>query len=89
MNQQYKMDNPILSFGEFRANLTYFVYNIRRNNTLENASGDKEVGSIDLVASIDTSTGALAGNSQLLVVGINSDSLCSLSDGGSTTSFVY
>jgi len=90
MNQQYKMDNPILSFGEFRANLTYFVYNIRRNNTLENASGDKEVGSIDLVASIDTtSLNPLVGNSQLLVVGISSDSLASFSDGGSTTSFVY
>lgn len=89
INQQYKMDNPILSFGEFRANLTYFVYNIRRNNTLENASGDKEVGSVDILATIDTSLFPLAGLSQLLVVGVNSDSLMSITDGGSTTSFVY
>jgi len=89
MNQQYKMDNPILSFGEFRSNFSFFCYNIRRNSTLPNASGDKEVGSVDIVASIDTTLFPLAGLSQLLVVGVNSDSLLSITDGGSTTSFVY
>jgi len=89
MNQQYKMDNPILSFGEFRSNFSFFCYNIRRNGTLPNASGDKEVGSVDIVASIDTSLTPLAGLSQLLVVGVSSDSLLSVTDGGSTTSFVY
>ena len=89
MNLNYKMDNPILSFGEFRANFTYFVYVIRRNGTLVDKSGDKEVGSIDILASIDTGRYAPSGLSQLLVCGVNSDSLMSITDGGSTASFVY
>lgn len=88
MSQQYKMDNPLLSYGEFRANFTFFCYNVRRNGTLPNCSGDKEVGSVDILATIDAVT-PIAGLSQLLVCGLNSDSLMSITDGGSTTSFVY
>jgi len=89
MSQQYKMDNPILSFGEFRTNFTFFCYNVRRNGTLSNCSGDKEVGSVDILATIDTQLNPLAGLSQLLVVGLNADSICSITDGGSTCSYVY
>jgi hypothetical protein len=89
LNLNYKMDNPILSYGEFRANFTYFVFVIRRNGTLVDKSGDREVGGIDILASIDTGRASPSGLSQLLVCGLNSDSLASFSDGGSTTSFVY
>jgi len=89
MNLNYKMDNPILSFGEFRANFTYFVYVIRRNSTLVDKSSDKEVGAVDVLATIDTGRAAPSGLSQLLVCGLNSDSLASFSDGGSTCSYVY
>jgi hypothetical protein len=89
LNYQYKMDNPLLSLGEFRSNFTYFVYNIRRNGTLPELSGDKEVGGLDILATFDTSRVTPSGLSQLLVCGISSDSLMSTTDGGSTTSFVY
>lgn len=89
MNLNYKMDNPILSFGEFRTNFTYFVYVIRRNGTLPDKSGDKEVGSVDILASIDGGRALPTGLSQLLVCGLNADSIMSITDGGSTTSFVY
>lgn len=89
LNYQYKMDNPLLSLGEFRSNFTYFVYNIRRNGTLPELSGDKEVGGLDVLATFDTSRVTPSGLSQLLVCGISADSLMSTTDGGSTTSFVY
>ena len=82
----YKMDNTLLSFGEFKANLTLLCFNIRRNGTVISKSGDKEVGGIDMLVNIN---GTNHPNAQLMVVGINTDSLCSITDGGSTTSFVF
>jgi hypothetical protein len=51
-----------------------------------NDSGDKEVGSVDMLVNIN---GTNHPNAQLLVAGINTDSLMTITDGGSTTSFVY
>jgi hypothetical protein len=83
---RYKMDTPLLSFGEFKANLTLLCYNIRRNGTIVNRSGDKEVGGIDLLVNI---TGTAHPSAQLMVVGLNTDSIMTITDGGSTTSFVF
>jgi hypothetical protein len=86
LNLSYKMDTPLLSFGEFKANFTLCCFNIRRNGTVIKNSGDKEVGGIDMLVNI-------AGNNhpgaQLMVVGVNTDSLMTITDGGSTTSFVF
>jgi hypothetical protein len=86
LNLSYKMDNPLLSFGEFKANLTLCCFNIRRNGTVIKNSGDKEVGGIDMLVNIN---GTNHPNAQLMVVGINTDSLMTITDGGSTTSFVF
>jgi len=83
---KYKYDNPILSKGEFAANSTFLCFNIRRNGTLLNCSGDKEVGGADLLVNI---SGTAHPNAQLLIVGLNTDSLATITDGGSTTSFVF
>jgi hypothetical protein len=83
---RYKFDNPILTKAEFASQSTFLCYNIRRSGTTMQASGDKEVGGIDLLVNIN---GALHPNAQLLVVGLNTDSLMSITDGGSTTSFVF
>jgi hypothetical protein len=92
-NPQYKYDNPLLSFGEFRSNFTFFCFNIRRNGTLMQNSGDKEVSSIDLTANIVNDSlyesAAVNGSAKLLVASIQTDSVISVSDGGSTTSMVF
>ena len=82
----YKYDNPILTKAEFQSQCTFLCFNIRRNGTLVNCSGDKEVGGIDLLLSINGTNHA---NAQLLVCGLNTDSLMTITDGGSTTSFVF
>jgi len=83
---KYKFDNPILSKEEFQSNVTLLCYNIRRNNTVVNCSGDKEVGGIDLLVNIN---GTSHPNAQLMIVGINTDSILTITDGGSTSSFVF
>jgi hypothetical protein len=83
---RYKFDNPILTKAEFASQCTFLCYNIRRSSTTMQASGDKEVGGIDLLVNIN---GQLHPNAQLLIVGLNTDSLMSITDGGSTTSFVF
>ena len=45
-----------------------------------------EVGGIDLLVNIN---GTLHPSAQLLISGVNTDSLMSITDGGSTTSFVF
>jgi hypothetical protein len=83
---RYKFDNPILTKAEFASQCTFLCYNIRRSGTTMECSGDKEVGGIDLLVNIN---GTFHPNAQLLVVGLNTDSLMSITDGGSTTSFVF
>ena len=83
---KYKYDNPILTKSEFTTQCTFLCFNIRRSGTIMNDSGDKEIGGIDLLVNIN---GTNHPNAQLLVCGINTDSLCTITDGGSTTSFVF
>jgi hypothetical protein len=83
---KYKYDNPILTKSEFTTQCTFLCFNIRRSGTIMNDSGDKEVGSVDMLVNIN---GTNHPNAQLLVAGINTDSLMTITDGGSTTSFVY
>tara|TARA_R110000868_G_scaffold60915_2_gene185485 strand:+ start:3048 stop:4769 length:1722 start_codon:yes stop_codon:yes gene_type:complete len=83
---KYKYDNPILTKAEFQSQCTFLCFNIRRNGTLVNCSGDKEVGGIDLLVNI---SGGAHPQAQLLIVGINTDSLATITDGGSTSSFVF
>ena len=83
---RYKFDNPVLTKAEFMSQCTFLCYNIRRSGTTMQCSGDKEVGGIDLLVNIN---GQLHPGAQLLVVGLNTDSLMSITDGGSTTSFVF
>jgi hypothetical protein len=83
---KYKFDNPILTKAEFQSCATFLCFNIRRSGTIMNSSGDKEVGGIDLLVNIN---GQFHPNAQLLVCGINTDSLMTITDGGSTTSFVF
>jgi len=83
---RYKFDNPILTKAEFASQCTFLCYNIRRSGTTMQAGGDKEVGGIDLLVNIN---GTFHPNAQLLIVGLNTDSLMSITDGGSTTSFVF
>mgnify|MGYP003648863598 CR=1 FL=1 len=83
---KYKYDNPILTKSEFSTQATFCCFNIRRSGTIMNDSGDKEVGGIDLLVNINGTTHPSA---QLLVCGINTDSLMTITDGGSTTSFVF
>jgi hypothetical protein len=83
---KYKYDNPILTKAEFQSQCTFLCFNIRRSGTIMNNSGDKEVGGIDMLVNIN---GTNHPNAQLLVCGINTDSLMTLTDGGSTTSFVF
>jgi hypothetical protein len=83
---KYKYDNPILTKSEFQSQCTFLCFNIRRNGTLVNCSGDKEVGGIDLLVNINGTTHP---NAQVLIVGLNTDSLATITDGGSTTSFVF
>ena len=86
LDTKYRFDNPILSKAEFQSQATFLCYNIRRSGTVMNCSGDKEVGGIDLLVNIN---GSLHPSAQLLIVGLNTDSLMSITDGGSTTSFVF
>ena len=86
LDTKYRFDNPILSKAEFQSQATFLCYNIRRSGTVMNCSGDKEVGGIDLLVNIN---GTLHPSAQLLIVGLNTDSLMSITDGGSTTSFVF
>jgi hypothetical protein len=82
----YKYDNPILTKAEFQSQATFCCFNIRRSGTLYNCSGDKEVGGIDMLVNIN---GSLHPNAQLLISALNTDSLMTITDGGSTTSFVF
>ena len=82
----YKYDNPILTKAEFQSQCTFCCFNIRRSGTLYNNSGDKEVGGIDLLVNIN---GVLHPNAQLLISALNVDSLLTVTDGGSTSSFVF
>ena len=86
LDTKYRFDNPILTKAEFQSQCTLLCYNIRRSGTIMNDSGDKEVGGIDLLVNIN---GTFHPNAQLLIVGLNTDSLMSITDGGSTTSFVF
>jgi hypothetical protein len=83
---KYKYDNPVLSKAEFNSQATFCCFNIRRNGTVLNCSGDKEVGGIDLLVNIN---GTSHPSAQLLVVGLSTDSLATITDGGATTSFVF
>lgn len=83
---KYKYDNPLLSKAEFQTQATFCCFNIRRNGTILNCSGDKEVGGIDLLVNIN---GTAHPQAQLLVVGLSTDSLATITDGGATTSFVF
>ena len=83
---KYKYDNPILTKSEFQSQCTFLCFNIRRSGTIVNDSGDKEVGGIDMLVNIN---GTAHPSAQLLVCGINTDSLATITDGGSTTSFVF
>ena len=83
---KYVYDNPILSKSEFQSQCTFLCFNIRRSGTIMNDSGDKEVGSADILVNIN---GTAHPSAQLLIVGVNTDSLMSITDGGSTTSFVF
>ena len=83
---KYNYDNPILTKAEFASQCTFCCFNIRRSGTVMNCSGDKEVGGIDLLVNIN---GVNHPGAQLLISGINTDSLMSVTDGGSTTSFVF
>jgi hypothetical protein len=83
---KYKYDNPILTKAEFQSQCTFCCFNIRRSGTIMNDSGDKEVGGIDMLVNIN---GTAHPSAQLLVCGINTDSLMTITDGGSTTSFVF
>jgi hypothetical protein len=83
---KYKYDNPILTKAEFSTQATFCCFNIRRNGTVLNCSGDKEVGGIDLLVNIN---GTAHPQAQLLVVGLSTDSLATITDGGATTSFVF
>jgi hypothetical protein len=86
LDTKYRFDNPILTKAEFQSQATFLCYNIRRSGTVMNCSGDKEVGGIDLLVNIN---GSLHPSAQLLIVGLNTDSLLSITDGGSTSSFVF
>jgi hypothetical protein len=86
LDTKYRFDNPILTKAEFASQCTFLCYNIRRSGTIMNDSGDKEVGGIDLLVNIN---GTFHPGAQLLIVGLNTDSLMSITDGGSTTSFVF
>jgi hypothetical protein len=83
---KYKYDNPILTKAEFSSQCTFCCFNIRRNGTIMNDSSDKEIGGIDMLVNIN---GTAHPSAQLLVAGINTDSLATITDGGSTTSFVF
>ena len=87
LNMAYKADTPLLSFGAFKSCFTYLCFNIRRNGTIMDDSGDKEVGSIDALISINGTVAA--STTQLMLCGLNTDSLLTVTDGGSSTSFVY
>jgi hypothetical protein len=82
---KYKYDNPILTKAEFQSQCTFFCFNIRRSGTIMNDSGDKEIGAIDMLVNIN---GTNHPDAQLLVSSINTDSLMTITDGGSTCSYV-
>lgn len=83
---KYKYDNPVLTKSELASCATFLCFNVRRNGTILNCSGDKEVGGIDLLVNIN---GINHPNAQLLIVGLSTDSLATITDGGATTSFVF
>jgi len=87
LNMDYKADTPLLSLAAFKSCFTYLCFNVRRNGTIMDDSGDKEVGSIDALISINGSVAAAT--TQLMLCGLNTDSLLTVTDGGSSTSFVY
>jgi hypothetical protein len=82
----YKYDNPILTKAEFQSQATFFCFNIRRSGTVMDRSGDKEVGGADMLININ---GVLHPNAQLLISSLSTDSLLTVTDGGSTCSFVF
>jgi hypothetical protein len=85
----YKFDSPILTLSEFKSVFNVLCFNIRRNGTVMNCSGDREVGGVDMILQISSDTGLVPPNAQLMLCGINTDSICSITDGGSSCSFVF
>jgi hypothetical protein len=86
---KYKFDTPLLSLSEFKSCFNLLCFNIRRNGTIVNCSGDKEVGGVEVLLTLSSVGGAVPPNAQLMLCGLNTDSICSITDGGSSTSFVY
>ena len=86
---RYKFDTPLLTLSEFKSCFNLLCFNIRRNGTIVNCSGDKEVGGVEVLLTIDSVGGLVPPNAQLMLCGLNTDSICSITDGGSSTSFVY
>jgi hypothetical protein len=86
---KYKFDTPLLSLSEFKSCFNLLCFNIRRNGTIVNSSGDKEVGGVEVLLTLSSVGGAVPPNAQLMLCGLNTDSICSITDGGSSTSFVY
>ena len=86
---KYKYDTPLLSLSEFKSCFNLLCFNIRRNGTVVNCSGDKEVGGVEVLLTLSSVGGAVPPNAQLMLCGLNTDSICSITDGGSSTSFVY
>jgi hypothetical protein len=86
---QYKMDNPLLSLSEFQSVATVCCINIRRNGTIFQ-SGDREVGSVEMLVTLDANgSGAIPAGTKLLVQSLNTDSILSISDGGASSSFIF
>ena len=86
---KYKFDTPLLSLSEFKSCFNLLCFNVRRNGTIVNSSGDKEVGGVEVLLTLSSVGGLVPPNAQLLLCGLNTDSICSITDGGSSTSFVY
>jgi hypothetical protein len=86
---KYKFDTPLLTLSEFKSCFNLLCFNIRRNGTIVNCSGDKEVGGIEVLLNISSATGLVPPNAQLMLCGLNTDSIVTLSDGGASTSCVF
>lgn len=86
---KYKYDTPLLTLSEFKSCFNLLCFNIRRNGTIVNCSGDKEVGGIEVLLNISSATGLVPPNAQLMLCGLNTDSIVTLSDGGASTSCVF
>lgn len=86
---QYKLDNPLLTLSEFQSVATVCCINIRRNGTVFQ-SGDREVGSVEMLVTLDANgDGSIPAGTKLLVQSLNTDSILSISDGGASSSFIF